>query len=62
MLFSAYVFQRQGEVRHAECLSDNAIRAAYSHAQYLPERRAMMAFWADCLDALRDGKPVPARG
>jgi integrase len=28
----------------------NTIRAAYNHAQYLPERRKMMQWWADYLD------------
>ena len=35
----------------------NAVRAAYNHAEYLPERRAMMQDWADMLDAMRaDGR------
>jgi integrase len=29
----------------------NKVRAAYNHAQYLPERRKMMQWWADYLDA-----------
>jgi integrase len=29
------------------------IRAAYNHADYLPERRKMMQAWADYLDGLR---------
>lgn len=33
----------------------NNIRAAYNHAQYLPERRQMMQEWADYLDELRNG-------
>jgi integrase len=28
----------------------NTVRAAYNHAQYLPERRKMMQWWADYLD------------
>jgi len=31
----------------------NKVRAAYNHAQYLPERRQMMAAWADHVDTLR---------
>jgi integrase len=39
-----------------------AIRAAYNHAQYLPERRRMMQQWADCLDDLaEDGKAIVHR-
>jgi integrase len=30
----------------------NAVRAAYNHAQYLPERRKMMQWWADYLDEI----------
>jgi hypothetical protein len=37
----------------------NKVRAAYSHAQYLPERRRMMQQWADYLDDLaEDGKVI----
>jgi integrase len=31
----------------------NSIRAAYNHAEYMPERRKMMTEWADYLDSLR---------
>lgn len=31
----------------------NSIKAAYNHAQHLPERRKMMQAWADYLDGLR---------
>jgi integrase len=31
--------------------SDNAVRGAYNHAQYMPQRRAMLQDWADWLDA-----------
>jgi integrase len=34
----------------------NAVRAAYNHAQYLPERREMMQWWADYLDGVVDNK------
>jgi integrase len=30
----------------------NKVRAAYNHAQYLPERRKMMQWWADHIDTL----------
>ena len=32
----------------------NSVKAAYNHAQYLPERRRMMQVWADYLDSLRE--------
>jgi hypothetical protein len=36
----------------------NKVRAAYNHAQNLPERRRMMQQWADYLDDLADGRKV----
>jgi integrase len=35
---------------HAE---GNSVRAAYNHAQYLPERKKMMQWYADWLDNLK---------
>ena len=32
----------------------NKIRAAYNHAEFLPERRKMMQAWADYLEQLRE--------
>ena len=32
----------------------NGVRAAYNHADWLPERRKMMQDWADLLDSLAD--------
>lgn len=46
------VIERQ--LAHAE---RNEVRAAYNHAQYLPERRKMMQWWADFLDEA-EKKPV----
>ena len=43
--FRADVIERQ--LAHNE---RNNVRAAYNHAQYLPERRQMMQWWADYLD------------
>lgn len=47
------VIERQ--LAHAE---RDGVRAAYNHAQYLPERVAMMQHWADYLDAISTGKKV----
>ncbi len=53
------------QLAHAE---RNKVRAAYNRAQYMAERRTMMAAWADYLegdylDTLRDGavNVVPLR-
>src|ERR1035438_2944887 len=43
--FEPSVIERQRA--HAE---RNGVRAAYNHAEYLPERRKMMQWWADYLD------------
>ena len=45
--FSPDVIERQ--LAHSE---RNQVRAAYNHAQYLPERRKMMQWWADYLDGV----------
>ena len=51
------IIERQ--LAHAE---RNAVRAAYNRAQYMKERRQMMAAWADYLDALRaNHNVVPIR-
>ena len=34
----------------------SAVRAAYNHAEYLPQRRKMMQWWADYLEALRKAR------
>jgi integrase len=47
------VVERQ--LAHAE---RNRVKAAYNHAEYLPERRKMMQAWADYLDGLRTGASV----
>ncbi|MBU4261002.1 MAG: tyrosine-type recombinase/integrase [Proteobacteria bacterium] len=36
----------------------NPVKAAYNHAEYLPERRRMMQAWADYLDGLATGGKI----
>jgi len=36
----------------------DSIRAAYNYAEYLPERREMMQWWADYLDKLANGAEI----
>lgn len=38
----------------------NEVRAAYNRAEHIEERRLMLQWYADLLDALRDGRPEPA--
>lgn len=45
--FRADVIEKQ--LAHGE---RNKVRASYNHAQYLPERKEMMQWWADHLDKL----------
>lgn len=45
--FRADVIEKQ--LAHGE---RNKVRASYNHAQYLPERKEMMQWWADYLDKL----------
>jgi integrase len=52
--FRADVIERQ--LAHNE---RNKVRAAYNHAQYLPERREMMQWWGDYLDAAARGGVNP---
>ena len=51
--FRSDVIERQ--LAHQE---KNAVRAAYNRAEYLNERRAMLTYWADQLDAMADGNIV----
>ena len=51
--FMPDVIERQ--LAHGE---RNKVRAAYNHAQYLPERRKMMQWWADYIDGVT---PKPKR-
>ena len=37
----------------------NRVRAAYHRAEYLDDRRRLMQWWADWIDARRGGKVVP---
>jgi len=49
--FGADVIERQ--LAHTE---QNKVRAAYHRAEYLDDRRKMMQWWADKVDALRNNK------
>lgn len=51
--FRSDVIERQ--LAHGE---RNKVRAAYNRSQYLQERREMMQWWADYLDALKAGAKV----
>jgi integrase len=51
--WSSDIIERQ--LAHAE---RNRIKAAYNHAQHLPERRKMLQFWADYLDSLKSGSQL----
>jgi integrase len=46
--FTSDIVERQ--LAHAE---KNAVKAAYNHAEYMPQRREMMQWWADWLDGVK---------
>ena len=48
--FHADVIERQ--LAHSE---RNRVRAAYNHAQHLPERKKMMSWWGEYLDKVANG-------
>ena len=50
--FAPDVIERQ--LAHSE---RNGVRRAYNHAEYLPERRKMMQWWADYLDGVEKTRP-----
>lgn len=52
-LFRPDVIERQ--LAHCE---RNEVRGAYNRAEYLPERRKLMQWWADYLQAVRSGGKV----
>jgi integrase len=55
--FTPDVIERQ--LAHME---QNKVRAAYHRSEYLEERRRMMQWWGDYLEAVRDGaKVIPIR-
>lgn len=46
-------FNRDWIERQLAHIEGNSVRAAYNYAEYLPERRKMMQWWADYLDKLK---------
>ena len=50
------------QLAHAE---RNNVRAAYNHAEFMPERKKMMQAWADYLEGIKSGAkiiPIQAMG
>ena len=43
-------FNRDAIERQLAHIERNGVRAAYNRAEYLPERRAMMQWWADYIE------------
>ncbi len=40
---------------------ESSVRSAYNKTEYIDVRREMMQWYADALDALRDGQPLPSK-
>jgi len=57
-LNEAHLFHPDAIERQLAHGDQNEVRAAYHRAQYLPERRKMMAWWSDYLDDLKAGAKV----
>ena len=51
-------WHRDAIERQLAHVEGSAVRAAYNHAEHLPERRQMVQAWADYLDGLRSGAEV----
>lgn len=58
-LLNEYGWNRDAIERQLAHAEKNSVRAAYNYADYLPERKRMMQWWADYLDALRDKTELP---
>lgn len=55
-LIESGLFSRDAVERQMAHMESNKVRAAYTHkAEFLEERRRMLAWWADWLDAIRSG-------
>jgi integrase len=52
-LLNANGWNRDVIERQLAHMESNSVRASYNFAEYLPERRKMMQWWADYLDALK---------
>jgi integrase len=57
-LLNANGWNRDVVERQLAHQESNSVRASYNFAEYLPERRKMMQWWADYLDELRKGRPA----
>ena len=53
-------FERDVIERQLSHKETDAVRAAYNRADYLPQRRALMSWWADWLAAQAASSPPPA--
>lgn len=49
-------FNRDHIERQLAHVEGNKVRGVYNHAEYLSERRKMMTWWANHIDALREGQ------
>lgn len=45
----------QRQFAHAE---RNSVRAAYNHAEFMPERKKMVQAWADYLEEIKAGAQI----
>ena len=45
-------FNRDVIERQFAHVQENSIRGAYNHAEYMPQRKALLQWWADWLESL----------
>jgi hypothetical protein len=47
--------RHRAQLAHAE---RNSVRAAYNHAEFMPERKKIMQAWADYLEGIKSGAKI----
>lgn len=57
-LLNEYGWNRDAIERQLAHGERNSVRAAYNYAEFMPERRRMMEWWANYLDGLKAGSKV----
>ena len=60
-LMNEHGWSHEAIERQLSHVSGNKTEATYNKAKLLPLRREMMQWWADFLDAIRDGRPEPEK-
>ncbi|WP_175786905.1 tyrosine-type recombinase/integrase [Burkholderia anthina] len=62
LLNESHLWHRDAIERQLAHGERDEVRAAYNYAEYLPERKKMMQWWADHLEQLKAGSGIVSRG